>query len=326
LAALIDVHYAGKQYQKSWHDQMNYYVYSAIRRTFKDVVFAPWMTNLPLKGKDILVTFMPNPNVSTWKRTILIDNSNFDVNKWNHGTFVDGGFSTQISDDFKHAYDEAMANVLGQIILSNDVAIEKCRIRDPSVQDFYEFIMRSNERVYVVPHPIDKGHWSKIYDEAHFPHQKMLIYHAGQRKNSAQLIEMMTSLGYIRGQHFDVTDYIRKDNLEELRSTLSGYSIFANCSYSETGPVNLLEFLINGQLIYGHSAWWDGCGYPFLQWSYDPAKMQMNKSNIRFLLNPDNHSYLHSVRNSIHKRYMARTDNKWAAVTDIVVKLIRENL
>lgn len=315
-----------KAQDMSWWGQLRNNIFTSVNKYYKDISLVPWDSKIPLSGSDILITFLPNQNMLKWKRTISIDNSNFDCLKWNAGKFKKGCFEVDIADNYMHKYDNYTQGILGHIIMSNDVAISRCKSDELSVRDLFNFYKSTSSNVFITPHPIDKTYWSSIYDPNYFRNPtKMLVYHNGERKNSSQLISMLLLMGLKEGEHFDVTSYIKKDNLKKLKKYLTNYNITANCSYSETGPVNLIEIMANGQLIFGHEEWWSGCGHEQLRWSYDPQFQERNKSNLAYLFNQSNIHELHQIRNTSVETLLNRNDNNWSVITDKVIEIIKKN-
>lgn len=302
-----------------WHAQLCRFVFTALTERFgARVVFTPWGTPPPLRGPDALVTFLPHPALTRWKRTVLIDNETFDVDKWRFARFRRYGYDAPLDDVRGH--DAAIAGQYHRIVLCNDVTLARAATRHPQVADCLDALSASaGGRVSLRVHPIDKVRWSRFYGAVPPPDRaRMLVYHGGPRKNSAELIDLLRRNGFAEGKDFAVVKYVDKTNEDLLRFLLQNFFFVANTSFSETGPINMWEYLTAGHIVYGHDEWWDGAGDRRLCWSYDPARMDENAASLDFLLRRMDAGALVAERDRLHRWWMDRTDNEWPAITDEV--------
>ncbi len=310
--------------KRSWHAQLSCFVFDGLRAQFgSNVRFLDWEQSEAFCDDDLLVTFRPNRNMLSWKRTISIDNCTLDVDKWNHGEFRKYGFEVPV-DAHKHEMDDHIRGCLSAIIMTNDVALGRWQRGSQDVLALKKFYLDNLGSVHVVPHPIDKRFWKPFFDEQHLNRpMKMLVLHDGWRKNSQQLIDLLVDSGFREGMHFDVTDWISKDSDNRLRRLQRKYSMVASCSYSESGPVNMHEFLCQGLMVYGHEEWWDGYGLEQTRWSYDPARRSEMRDNLLYLFDEANFDGLIKHRNRIWRTQMARLDTHWSALLGILIDEVR---
>ena len=307
----------------NWWSQITHFVYNGLKSTYKNVEFINFNAIKPMGEKDILITFVPHAMMEKTKRVITVDNCSFDADKWNYGEFRKYGLHEPI-DNHKHIYDHYLDGVLGTIFLSNDVAIEKWNNNDPEIMEKKTWYTSHIKDTFVMLHPIDKDLFSRGFNIEMFPADtRMLIYHAGQRKNSQQLIDLMTRLGY---KNFDVVGHVDKQKKNLILSMLNQYHIIANCSYSETGPINMIEYMIQGFLVYGHEDWWSGYGDKRFCWSYDPARIDEMAENIKFIMDKNNLEYIKDLRLKIWSYNMNRRDNEWALTLAKLKEMIDKNL
>lgn len=300
-----------------WHAQLCRFIFTALARRLGDrVTFSPWGSLPPLRGADALVTFLPHPALARWKRTVLIDNETFDVDKWRYAAFRRYGYNAPLDAVAQH--DDALARQYHRLVLCNDVTLRRVAARDPQVADCWERLSAlAGGRVSLHPHPIDKEHFSRFYNKLPAPDRaRMLVYHGGPRKNSAELIELLRRMGFVENKDFSIAKYIDKKNEDLQKFLLQNFFVVGNTSFSETGPINMLEYLCAGHIVYGHDEWWDGAGDPRLCWSYDRARLEENVANLDRLLRRMDVAALSAERDRLWNWWMNRADNEWPVVTD----------
>lgn len=304
---------------RHWHAQLCSFVFKALERRFgARVSFSPWNAAPPLRGGDALVTFLPHPALAHWKRSVVIDNDTFDVDRWRFAAFRRYGFDAPL-DRVTEPYG-LLARQFARIVLCNDITLRRVAARDPQVADCWDHLFAlGGGRVSLHPHPIDKAFFSRFHGSVPVPNRaRMLVYHGGPRKNSAELIELLRRMGFAENKDFAVAKHIDKGNDDLARFLLQNFVVVANTSFSETGPINMWEYLTAGHIVYGHEEWWDGAGDPRLCWSYDPARMDGNAANLDHLLRRMDVAALVAERDRLWRWWMDRTDNDWARVTDDV--------
>jgi hypothetical protein len=302
-----------------WHAQLCFFVFQALRQRFGDrVVFYPWETPPPLRSADALVTFLPHPALVHWKRSVLVDNETFDVDKWRHAAFRRFGYNARVSRVAHH--DQPLARQFHRIVLCNDVILRRIETRDSRVAERWDYLNAiCDGRITVHPHPIDKAFFGRLYNTLPVPDRaRMLVYHGGWRKNSAELIELLRRTGFVEEEDFAIVKYIDKRDDHLVRYLLQKFFFVGNASFSESGPINMWEYLSSGHIVYGHEDWWDGAGNLRLCWSYDPARMEENAANLDFLLRGMSREALVAERDRLWRWWMERTDNEWGRVTDDV--------
>lgn len=302
-----------------WHAQLCHFIFAALARRFGDrAVFTPWGRTPPLRGTDALVTFLPHPALARWKRSVLIDNETFDVDKWRFAAFRRFGYDAPLDPVKQH--DAALAGQYHRVVLCNDVTLARVAARHPQVADCWDALSAlAGGRTSLHPHPIDKARFGRLYGTIPPPDRaRMLVYHGGPRKNSAELIELLRRLDFAEGKDFSIVKYVDKKNEDLLRFLLQNFFFVGNASFSETGPINMWEYLCSGHIIYGHDEWWDGAGNPRLCWSYDPARRDENADNLEFLLRRMDVAALVAERDRLRGWWMDRNDNEWSVVADDV--------
>ena len=303
----------------SWA-QISYFVYDALSQNFpQKVTFVPFRDDVNSTPSDILVSCIPNNNIKKRpNRTIIIDNDNFDVNKWKHGIFAKYGLNTTTDHTFQ--YNDYFENLYGAIIKTNDVAIWKMNNNHPDVLEKKRFLESKIKHFIYLPHPIDKAYFGKWYKPNLRPKMKMLVYHCGWRKNAAQLVDML-KVNFSTDQ-FTVIDHLTKTD-QIINAILPEYAYIAHTSYSEGFPYFVNEFLTQGLILYGHEEWWQPYGYDMLKWTYDPTKQDQNLNNLKKLLNPNFQEEYYKMRNDIVQQHFTRTDNNWNYLTDKLIELVK---
>jgi hypothetical protein len=310
-----------------WHAQLCSFIFKALQARFGErVAFCPWDRMPPLRAADALVTFLPHPALPRWKRTVLIDNDAFDVDKWRYAAFRRYGYDAPL-DPVAGPY-AALRGQFHRVVLCNDVTLRRVAARDAQVADCWDYLHDlAGGRVSLHPHPIDKAYFSRLFQEGVAPDRaRMLVYHGGPRKNSAELIALLRAQGYEENKDFSVVKYVDKKNEDLLRFLRQNFLFVANTSFSETGPINMWEYMTAGHLIYGHEEWWDGAGEPGLCWSYDPARAADNAAALDYRLRRADMNTLLAERDRIRGWWMERTDNEWSAVAGDVVQRVDDLL
>ncbi len=297
-----------------WHAQLSRYVFEALSRRFGPRVrFSPWAEPLSPSGRDVLVSFLPHPALKDWKRSVLIENSNFDVDKWRFAAFRRFGLDAPLDD--ARETEAWLHHQYALVVLSNDVAIGRVASRDPQVADCHDHMASLVRHLSIHPHPIDKVEFSRHATGFPLPPKvRMLVYHAGPRKNSAELIAMLRSGGLQENTDFSVAAYVPKDRADLMAFLRQNFLVVANTSYSETGPINMIEYLLSGFAVYGHDDWWDGAGNPRFTWSYDPAAEEANRANLRHIFHELGPGGVAAERDRVRTAFLERTDNDWPAL------------
>ncbi|CAO3402521.1 hypothetical protein VH569_13405 [Azospirillum sp. 11R-A] len=297
-----------------WHAQLSRHVFEALQQRFGTRVrFSPWSAPLEPAGRDVLVSFLPHPALKDWKRSVLIENSNFDTDKWRFAAFRRFGLNAPV--DSVRETEAWMRHQFAALVLSNDVAIRRVAARDPQVADCHDHMAALVRHLSVHPHPIDKVEFSRLADGFPLPPKvRMLVYHAGPRKNSAELIQTLRDIGLQENGDFSVVAHVPKDRADLMAFLRQNFLIVGNTSYSETGPINMIEYLLSGFAIYGHDDWWDGAGNPRFGWSYDPAAQQANRENLRHIFHELGPAGLAAERDRVRTAFLERTDNDWPAL------------
>lgn len=311
---------------RHWHAQLAHFVVAALHRRFGDRVRAvPWGAEVEPAGRDVFVSLLPHPLLARWKRSVVLENLNFDVDKWRHGAFRRYGFDVPLDRTA-----ETMRWLEGQYALSvlgNDVTIARCRAGDPQVAACHDHLKRSVVAMTLHPHPIDKAFFSRLFGQVALPERaRMLVYHGGPRKNSAELIALLRRLGFREGADFAVSAYVDKNDDAVLARLLSRFLVVASASYSETGPVNMIEYMLSGHLVYGHEDWWAAEGEPRLCWTYDPARQEENAAALDWLLRQAPMPELMAIRDRRRQSWLDRADTGWPSYTDVVCERVAELL
>ncbi len=301
---------------RHWHAQLSSFVTRALVERFGGrVSFVPWDQPPPLRGQDAFVSFLPHPALGGWKRSVVLDNDNFDSDKWRFSAFRRFGYDAPL-DPVADAY-RLLDGQFARIVLVNDITRRRVADRDPRVADCWEHLSGlTGGRVSLHPHPIDKAFFSRLYGAEPPPDRaRMLVYHGGPRKNSAELIALLRRLGFAENRDFSIAPYIDKGNDDLARFLLKNFFFVGNTSFSETGPINMWEYLTAGHIPYGHEDWWDGAGNPRLCWSYDPARQAENADNLDHLLRRMDVGALVEERDRLWHWWIGRRDNDWPCVT-----------
>lgn len=311
--------------RRHWHAQISRFVTGALRERFGERVrFVPWEAELEPSGSDALATFLPHPTLVRWKRSVVLENHTFDVDKWRSDAFRRHGLNVPLDRSV-----DKLPWIEGQYaacVLTNDVALERLRTRDPVVTPCFDEFRGMVEVLTVHPHPIDKPFFSRPFGTVPPPDRpRLLIYHAGVRKNASEMIAAARALGLVEGEEFQIVERVDKDDDEELRHLLSRFLVVANASYSETGPINMIEYMVGGHLVLGNEEWWPD-GDPWRQWSHDPARAEENVRTLERIVRGSSLEELLAVRDRRRDAWLARTDTDWKSYTDAVTARVEELL
>ena len=295
---------------------ISHFVYHAIKEKFGDrVVSASWTDDLPLSGNDLLVTILPNQNLHKWKRSIVVTNDNFDVDKWKHGKFKKYGLDLQT--DHTIFYNGQLKDTLAGFWMTNDLAIKRWNDNHTQVAEKKKWLEDNTGKVVLTQPPLDKNYLLKLYNpNQRFSDLRMLIYHGGWRKNAQQLIDLLNKNGY--GHKFDVITHLNKEDPANVKRYLSKYAYLAHISVSEAFPYFASDLLCQGLLLFGHEEWWHGYGNSSLTWSYDPNKEEENMAKLKKLMSKEFVEEYHSLRNNVWSQHVNRKDNDWAHFTKMI--------
>jgi hypothetical protein len=126
-----------------------------------------------------------------------------------------------------------------------------------------------------------------------------------------------------RGKKFDVENHIDKDDYRVMRRLVKNYNIIFSGSFSESGPINLIEYLVQGFVVAGHEAWWSGYDFPETVWSYDPALRHVMVQRLTWLLEEANVPLIQDHRDRILRYFMSRPDIEWDDYLDKLAEIIR---
>lgn len=272
--------------------------------------------------RDVFVTELTGNFTSIPKnRIILVDNANFESNKWfytDKARYTKHGVNNDNDIDGAHHFASTLTGIGNLLCLSNDIAIEKYKTNHPDIIEFKNYLNISVGNIDMSPHPLDKQRYLRFFDDSFIPSTpRMLIYHAGQRKNSLQFWKMAKEMGLKervdQSLNFDYnqTPYFDKNNHNLLKEINSTYHMIVSCSYSETGPIHMHECMYQGLLVLGHEEWWNAYGYDKTLWTYDSDRYEEMKENLRWLMDPQNMEEIRQMRNHIININVNRKDNEW---------------
>jgi len=310
----------------SW-SQIYKFIYEGLVNEFGQVNIIPYSFkgSLNFREKDFFITTLSDEpiinHILKFPRCILIDNNNFDVNKWKFGKFSKFGYTSPTS--LSSRFDNHIKSSLCQFVKTNDVAISKWETDHPDVYEYKKWYIDNNVNVKLMQHPIDKKHYGSFYNDQKITDPKMIIYHAGPCKNAKQLIETLVNLGFIIGRDFDMVGGIDVSNPKPI---LNKYSYFAHTSFSEGFPYLLNEFFTMGMFPFANDEWWSGLGRRETLWSYDPALQERNVSNLKYLFDKNNLEEINNIRKEVWQKHMDREDNNWDYFVGELIKEMRKNL
>lgn len=308
----------------SW-SQISHFVYKAISEKFPNVSFVNFDQDIEFNSDDILVTCVPNSNLLKWKRSILVDNDNFLVDKWKDGKWTQHGCSFPTDHTFK--YNKYVEGCLSAFMKTNDVALSRWNNDDPLVLEKKQWFTSVLGSVHPIPHPIDKKWFSSLYKlSKKIEKPTMLVYHQGWRKNAKELIEILTSLQQkntsITWNWFDHVDAFNPQVVEQI---ITHYSFLGHVSVCEGFPYLANEFMVRGMTLFAHEDWWDGQGNKDLTWSYDPARLQDNTDKLLRLFSLSTKE-LEVLREEQWSKHMTRKDNNWDTFTTALCEEIQKHI
>jgi len=315
---------AYKNNKTSWA-QITYFIHKALAKEFPGrVKYLRYGTNIPMKKEDVLISCIPNDQLGKMpERSIIIDNDNFEVNKWKHGKFRKYGLEAQT--DLTSPFDKYLKGLYGAVFKTNDVAIKKWESDNSDVKEKKDFLLKHIQHVELVPHPIDKDHFSKFYRPQYKAEKlRMLVYNAPWRKNAVQLVKMLRRNNFSTDSYAVISSMNKSDN--EVRKVLNKFAYLAHVSYSEGFPYFANEFLCQGLVLYGHEEWWDPYNHEELAWTYEPARQEKNLANLRKLLSNDFKDQYYKMRNEVVGHHLARKDNDWNHLNKKLIKMVNELL
>jgi hypothetical protein len=320
----------------SW-DQITYFVYNSILAKFpNNTIYTSWKNgsteqyvmpepDIQMSKEDVFISARPCYQLKTFpERSIIIDNDNFEVDKWKNGKFNKYG----IESDTYPTHQLLLEGLYGAIFKTNDVAIQKWNSDNADVLETKQFLVSNIKNVELVPHPIDKGYFSKFYNKnLQLSKLKMLVYNRGGKgaggKNAEQLIDMLRS-NNLDGSYLVIDGLHKTDSA--VRGILSEFAYLAHVSYSEGFPYFANEFLCQGLPLFGHEEWWDPYGHDRLKWTYDPARQDQNLANLKVLLSDGFKGEYYRMRQELIQTHLDRNDNNWGFLTDKLITMIESML
>lgn len=280
-----------------------------------NVAFIDWNDDFKNGAGNYLITFLPNKNYERTKKIVGVENDTLLQDRWEKEYYNCYGANVKIDNISR--FNDQLIGIAGAGILTNDVAVKRVNRGVPAALDRMRFLDRAlSGNFFCSVHPIDKRQFRqlkfKLRRTIAFRRHKMLVYHKGWRKNSAQMIELLESCGYKKGRDFDVVAWVNKKNKLSERLIVSRYNMIYSGSYSETGPANIQEFLHRGLVACGNEDWWDGYGFPQTVWTYDPTRREQMKNNLNYLLDPRNLFEIEALRDKVLSFHQERSDNEWS--------------
>lgn len=310
--------------------ELIYHIYNGLKNKYgeKQVEIVPFYKDPPTNdSKDILVTqIFGSYGKVLRERVILVENSNFESNKWNKegkARYTKYGVNSDNEIDGVYGVNECLENVGSAIFISNDVALKRWNENHPDIRMYKNYLQQTIKNIIPIPHPLEKQRYLRFFNPEYIPATpKLLIYHAGSRKNSLQYIQILRDFGFKEDKHFVITSFVNKNDHELLRRINREYHAFVNCSFSESGPINVIEFMFQGLLIIGHEEWWSGYNFPQTIWTYDPDRHDEMRAKIWWLLDPARRKEIKEMRNKIVNYNVNRKDNEWPYLINHLYTLI----
>lgn len=302
----------------TYNPELAHHIYYGLKNKYPDVAWVTFYQPPPSfnADKDVLVTqVFGNYKYIPKNRIILVENSNFESMKWiytDKARYTKHGISDYNDIDGNQDTKEYVDDIGNLLLLSNDIAIEKYNSDHPDIAVYKNYLKSTVNNIDMAPHPLNKQRYLKFFDPNFIPSTpKMLVHHAGMRKNSIQFWRMIDQMGYKEPRDYVSTPYVNKDDHDLLAAVNKTYHMIVSCSYSESGPINIIEFMYQGLLVLGHEEWWNAYGHNKTLWSYDPARYQEMQDNVRWLMDSKNLEEIRHMRNNILTTYVTRTDNEW---------------
>lgn len=302
----------------TYNPELAHHIYYGLKSKYQDVALVKFYQAPPSfdDKKDILVTqVFGNYKYIPRDRVILVENSNFESMKWlytDKARYTKHGITEYNDIDGNQDTKDYVDNIGNLLLLSNDIAIEKYNTNHKDVLVYKNYLNSTVKNIDMAVHPLDKQRYLKFFDDRFIPSTpKMLVHHAGMRKNSIQFWRMIDKMGYKEPRDYVSTPYVNKDDYNLLKAINKTYHMIVSCSYSESGPINIMEFMYQGLLVLGHEEWWNACGYDRTLWTYDPTKYQQMQDNVTWLMDPKNLEEMRGMRNHIININVNRKDNEW---------------
>lgn len=313
-----------------WHAQLSHHVYHGLCRRLGHgkVEFVEWDQVIAAAPQDLIVTCLPNANYRTGARIIGVENDTLVQRRWTHSTFDCHGIEARV-DDVRELF-PLLRNAAGLLVMTHDVALARLAAGEADATGHVRRLEAyCHGNIHVGLHPIDRARFRR-WPKARLNRQRwwtrrrhrMMVYHAGWRKNSAEAIAMMKGLGFREGKHFDVVDFVNKNDEASMKALVDRYNIVFSGSFSESGPINIIEYLIQGFVIAGHEAWWDGYGFAESVWSYDPSQADEMRRRLLWLMDEGNLPAMLRHRERIHSHFMEREDMAWDGFIDRLLAII----
>ena len=317
-----------------WHSQLSHFVFHGLRKRFGDgkVEFVAWDKIVECSGSDLIVTFLPNVNYRTGARIIGVENDTLIPSRWRQAHFDCHGIHARV-DDISELFD-LYRQAVGLMVMTNDVALRRLASGESEALSHAEQLSNfCGGNIHFGPHPIDKDRFRRVPKKElnrkkpwSLRKNRLMIYHAGWRKNSAETIALLEENELGRGKKFDVVNHIDKDDYRVMRRLVKNYNIIFSGSFSESGPINLIEYLIQGFVVAGHEAWWSGYDFPETVWSYDSALRHLMVQRLTWLLDDANIPLIQDHRDRILRYFMSRRDMEWDHYLDKLAEIIRRAL
>lgn len=317
-----------------WHAQLSHHVYHGLRKRFggAGVEFVGWDTDIPARPSDLIVTCLPNRNYRTGARIIGVENDTLIPERWMQESIDLHGMRVQIGDI--RELRPLINNAVGLMVMTNDVALGRLEAGEARAVEHAAWQSAAcGGNLCYSPHPLDRQRFRRTpkrrLDRKRWwnaRENRMLVYHGGWRKNSAETIAMLDELGYARGQRFDVTDFVDKNDQRRMAELVDRYNIIFSGSFSESGPINMIEYLVQGFVIAGHEDWWPGYGFEESVWSYDPALRGEMARRMAWLMDNRNVGAMQDHRDRILRHFLTREDMDWDVFLDKLAGIVRRAL
>lgn len=317
-----------------WHAQLSHHIYHGLRKRFGGVgvEFVAWDRDIPASASDLVVTCLPNRNYRSGARIIGVENDTLIPERWQQTCVDIHGIQVRV-DDIRDLR-PLLNNAVGLMVMTNDVALDRLKAGDARAVEHSRWQSEAcGGNLFYTPHPIDRDRFRRVPKGAlnrkrwwNSRQHRMMVYHAGWRKNSAETIAVLEAMGHARGQDFDVIDVVDKNDPQSMRDLVERYNIVFSGSFSESGPINMIEYLMQGFVIAGHEDWWDGYGFPESVWSYDPALQGEMRRRLAWLMDNRNVPVMQDHRDRILRHFMTRQDMDWDVALDRLGEVIRRVL
>ncbi len=317
-----------------WHAQLSHHVFHGLRRRFGSIAveFVDWDKDIQAGPSDLIVTCLPNRNYRSGARIIGVENDTLIPERWDRATAEIHGMQVRV-DDIREMR-PLLRNAAGLIVMTNDVALGRLaagEVRASEHAAWQAGVCGGN--LCYSPHPIDRERFRRVPKLTlnrkrwwNAREHRMLVYHAGWRKNSAEAIALLEGMGHVRGQRFDIADFIDKNDERAMAGLADACNVIFSGSFSESGPINMIEYLIQGFVIAGHEEWWDGYGFVESVWSYDPVLREEMTRRMAWLMDNRNVGAMQDHRDRILRHFMTRDDMRWDVFLDRLAEVVRRAL